>query len=410
MKLLLATSSFKTGYGGIASYAHDFINALGEIFDITVLTGDYEMTIPNKCKDVQHYNFSKICKSNAVNLYNLINSIKPDIIINSNVTLISIISRFLDNNIKIISISHFVNGPLAWSAGINAHYIDNIIVLSSYGKDYIDKKYHIKDSKTKIVLNYVENKCIINDNKTEREVLNIVYPGGCSYKKSAEIVCHAILKLLQTDLNFHLYWLGKTKIAGENIPIIQIKDISDILPTNDNRIKHIGQIERSSAKEIIGNANIFLLPSRGEGFPISLAEAMSNSCIPIISDAKHGSLDIIKNNINGLIIKQGNIKELFNIIVKILSNHNNYSSIYENSRKTYNKLLSKEVWTKNMIKILNNNNCHRNRYTNFCTLSFYSILIKYKKDMLIYFFKDRVQQLYHFLYFKYLFVKFRHNK
>lgn len=410
MKLLLATSSFKTGCGGIASYAHDFINALGKMFEIIVLTGDNETTTPNKCKDVQHYDFSMICKSNAINLFNLINSIKPDIIINSNVVLISIISRFLDNNIKIISISHFVNGPLAWSAGINAHYIDNIIALSSYGKDYIDKRYHIKDCKTTIVLNYVENKCIINDNKTEKKVLNIVYPGGCSYKKSAEIVCHAILKLLKTDLDFHLYWLGKTKIPGERIPIIQIKDISDILPTNDYRIKHIGQIKRSYAKEIIGNANIFLLPSRGEGFPISLAEAMSNSCIPIISDAKHGSLDIIKNGINGIIIKQGKTNSLYKAIVDIIENHNKYISIYEKSLTTYEKLLSKDVWIKNMIKILNNNNCHRNRYTNFCTLSFYSILLKYKKDILIYFLKDRVQQLYHFLYFKYLFIKFRHNK
>ena len=40
MKLLFCTSSFKTGIGGIASYAHDFINAFAKEYEIVIITGD----------------------------------------------------------------------------------------------------------------------------------------------------------------------------------------------------------------------------------------------------------------------------------------------------------------------------------------------------------------------------------
>ena len=41
MKILFLTSSFKTGIGGIASYAHDFITAFSEKYEIIVVTGDH---------------------------------------------------------------------------------------------------------------------------------------------------------------------------------------------------------------------------------------------------------------------------------------------------------------------------------------------------------------------------------
>lgn len=405
MKLLLATSSFKTGLGGVASYAHDLVNALGTYYEITIITGDNIQTT-NKCKDIYCYRFNDLSKKNAQNLYSLIKHLDPDIIINSNVPILAMIIPYLNDKIKIISISHFVNGPLSWSSGINAEFADAIISLSTFGKNYLEKKFNIDKNKIRIILNYVENKYKVEDNKENRTILNIVYPGGCSYKKSAEIVCHAILKLLQTDLEFNLYWLGGTKIAGARIPFIQLKDISNILPKNDNRIKHVGPVERSIAKKIIGNANIFLLPSRGEGFPISLVEAMSKSCIPIISDAKHGSLDIIKNGVNGIIIKQGKTKSLYKAIVDIIENHNKYISIYEKSLTTYEKLLSKEVWEKQMSETLKTNNNHVKRLQNFITRKYYLDRLIYKTHIFLYFLKDRGEQFYHYIYFKLLYIKY----
>lgn len=108
-------------------------------------------------------------------------------------------------------------------------------------------------------------------------------------------------------------------------------------------------------------ANVFLLPSRGEGFPISLIEAMRGQCIPIISDAKHGALDLIKNGVNGFIVKQGSSEDLYKRLVYIIKNHGSLADIYQASYDTYNAYLTEKLWKNNMQAILESANDHKSR-------------------------------------------------
>lgn len=49
--------------------------------------------------------------------------------------------------------------------------------------------------------------------KRDRLILKIIYPGGCSYGKSAEVVCKS-LNTSQNKFKFEFYWTGNTKIVG----------------------------------------------------------------------------------------------------------------------------------------------------------------------------------------------------
>lgn len=57
-------------------------------------------------------------------------------------------------------------------------------------------------------------------------------------------------------------------------------------------------------------SDIFVLSSRYEGFALTLAEAMSNGIPCIAFDCPYGPSDIIKDNVDGIVVKNGNIKEL----------------------------------------------------------------------------------------------------
>ena len=144
--------------------------------------------------------------------------------------------------------------------------------------------------------------------------------------------------------------------------ISKIKSLSDILP-NDERIAHLGSVTREEAKKIMESANVFVLPSRGEGFPISLIEAMRGRCIPVISDAKHGALDIIENGVNGYVTKQGDYLDLASCIENIITEHKSLSRVYEAAYQTYLQNLTMSVWTEKMSSILMSENCHSPRKT-----------------------------------------------
>lgn len=401
-KLLFCTQSYITGGGGVASYAHDFVNAFISQYDICVVTSDKYEKQQDDIVDIYHLNGGDFNTDNAVSFLSLIERLEPNIIVNSSYPLIALVSPYVSNDIKIISVSHFVDGILSWYAGFNANYADQIISLSSFGKTYLEEKFHIADKeKVKVVFNFMPEITPRYEQKQNRKVLKIVYPGGCSYAKSAEVVCLALKKLLKTDLDFKFYWLGSTKIAGGENCHFRTRHVEDCLPSDD-RIKHIGPVPREESKAILSDANIFLLPSRGEGFPITLIEAMRSGCIVIISDAHHGSLDAIKNGVNGLVVRQGNSGDIVKKIIDIVSNHDKYNNLYEASYLYYEQHLTQKVWKRNMENFIAMDTTHNPRLPQFDIARFSKDSCRLRLMMKKYWIKDRFHQLYHFLVFRWI--------
>ncbi len=64
--------------------------------------------------------------------------------------------------------------------------------------------------------------------------------------------------------------------------------------------------------------NIFVLPSKSEAFGISILEAMRAE-VPIIASKVGGIPEIIKHNLNGLLVEQGDVKKLTTTILKLLN-------------------------------------------------------------------------------------------
>lgn len=71
------------------------------------------------------------------------------------------------------------------------------------------------------------------------------------------------------------------------------------------RVKFLGAVRNMA--EIYSSAGIFVLPSRSEGFPNALIEAMSLGSPSIAFDINAGPSEIIDNNVNGLLVRNGDV-------------------------------------------------------------------------------------------------------
>lgn len=379
MKLLFFTSSFILNSGGISSYAHDFVDAYKNIYSIAVVTSDNYKQKQNDKFETFNFDLFDLSRINASKILNYIEIEDPDIIINSNAPIISALSPFISNQVKLITVSHFVNGRLAIIAGFNARYVNNVIALSNYGKSYIKKRFNIKDkSKISIVYNFMPPKesSEIFELKKSNKPLIIVYPGGASIHKSPDIVLQIVKRLIETDYDFIFYWIGGTILPGHKFKFLKVSDIKQLVK-NDKRLIFTGKIPRVEAINIIENANIFLLPSRGEGCPISLLESIRTGSIPIISDSNHGSKEIIEHMKSGFILPLNDIDSYYNKIIAILDNHNIYFEYYDNSKNRFENFLNKNIWTHKMNSILNDNEEHISR-KKFSTYKYYLSSIKLK--------------------------------
>ncbi len=366
MKILLCSSSF--GGGGITSYALELINKYSVGNDFYVMLGDdTKSPINNKKVKIVYRNMSDISICNLKKTIEIINNeITPDIVINSFAKVISLIAPYLNNNIKLITVSHSLKYIEAELAGMNNKYVDNIIALSHSSKRYISKRFSIKDTdKISVIYNFVgehPQACEYRKRKLENKTINIVYPGGCAGSKTPELVLRVLKELQKTDLNFKFYWMGGNYVhLSRHFPFLGVNDIRDFVKS-DERIVFTGKIPREEANEIISNANIFLSPSRREGCPMSLIEAMRVGAICIVSDFPIANKEIIEDGVNGYVIPHTDIQGFVERIKDVINNHAEYIHLYDNSYMTYYEKLRYENWKRQMDEIINNpNTSHKAR-------------------------------------------------
>jgi glycosyltransferase involved in cell wall biosynthesis len=81
-------------------------------------------------------------------------------------------------------------------------------------------------------------------------------------------------------------------------------------------------------------AEVFVLPSRNEGYPNALIEAMSLGCACVAFDCEFGPSEIIENKVNGVLIANQNIAMLSQGILKILND-----PVYQHKLKNRARLI-----------------------------------------------------------------------
>lgn len=84
------------------------------------------------------------------------------------------------------------------------------------------------------------------------------------------------------------------------------------------RVRFVGQVSEDALRAYYDHCDLFVLPSKGEGFGIVFLEAMFYKK-PVIGGDHGGSRDVIEDGRTGLLVKHGDIEGLSAAIVGLLN-------------------------------------------------------------------------------------------
>lgn len=90
--------------------------------------------------------------------------------------------------------------------------------------------------------------------------------------------------------------------------------------------------------KVYSTSKIFVIPSRSEGFPNALCEAMAHGLACISFDFTAGPRDIITPDVDGVIITNGDIDSLAAAIEDLINNENKRKFLGNNAMKIKDKL------------------------------------------------------------------------
>jgi glycosyltransferase involved in cell wall biosynthesis len=148
-----------------------------------------------------------------------------------------------------------------------------------------------------------------NKPKKISSVFQIIYVGRLSEEKGVDLIIKALSNFEKK--NFIL------KIIGEGPQMKYLKNLTTKLILNKN-VKFLGY--KKNTNKFYKNSNLFINASYFEGMPNAIIEAINFSVPLICSNAKGGTLEVLRNGRIGDLFESGNDNDLYK---KILNHFNN---------------------------------------------------------------------------------------
>ena len=200
----------------------------------------------------------------------------------------------------------------------------------SYSVDI--KKFKAVDSDSK--------KIIRNKLNIWKEGIIILFVGGINERKGVHLLVDAFIKIERSFPEVRLLIAGPTYKYDQNY-INEIKakirngDVKDKVILTEKSIDNVDEFMKSS--------DIFVLPSRQEGFPISIIEAMSCGLTVIGSDIPEIARAQIEDGQNGFVFPSGDFEKLSELLERLLNNNELRLQSGINARKKAEQYWSDDV-------------------------------------------------------------------
>ena len=238
-------------------------------------------------------------------------------------------------------------------SGIPKHILhkkaDYVIAISRDLQEELLRKFKYNNEQVKLIFNGVSkekfNKKISQEVKQNIKIkLNlpidrpiIGFVGSLNKRKGIDILLEACSKI--TDINFHIVLVGD----GDKNWLLNLINKFRL----DNKISVYPFQDPVKFYSIF---DVFVLPSRKEGFGLVSIEAMMMG-IPTIRSNVEGANDQIKHNINGFIFKNEDVQELSKYIRLLLQNNELRKNMGQKARLYATNKFSADIMINKLIQL-----------------------------------------------------------
>lgn len=124
---------------------------------------------------------------------------------------------------------------------------------------------------------------------------NLLFPGGAKWSKGGDLLIVALAMVKPEIPDLHLY-------IALNVPQSSFlrKLVNDL--DLESNVTFTGFLVKEEYQQLLNSADIFILPSRSEGFPISILEAMALGK-PVITSHRGGIREMVSDGRNGILVE-----------------------------------------------------------------------------------------------------------
>lgn len=160
--------------------------------------------------------------------------------------------------------------------------------------------------------------------------LNIIFSGRIVYRKGIDVLLKAFKDIVLDDPGTHLHILGSSKLqTGDEFE----DELKSFVKENDleGSVTFHGDVD--NVEDYLREADIFAFPSRHEGLPNALLEAMACG-LPIVATSIGGVVDVVKEGKNGILVRPDDADAIYKAIKRLIELPDFRRSLEIAARKT----------------------------------------------------------------------------
>ncbi len=186
---------------------------------------------------------------------------------------------------------------------------DAVLALTENMKQ---KMREIYDREISIVPNGIdlERFKISPESKKKDSTKTIIFVGRLHPVKGVQYLIEAMAIVHQESPEVKLILVGD----GEERELLE--NLTDSLGIREC-VEFAGRVPHERVQDYMNQAEVFVLPSLSEGFPVTILEAMACG-LPIVATQVGGVPDVIKNGVNGYLVKAKDPNETVEALLKLL--------------------------------------------------------------------------------------------
>jgi glycosyltransferase involved in cell wall biosynthesis len=337
---VIGSSSSPDKGSGINAYAHEIVDELirqgNNIIYVSPSPANRDWIESNGIKHVATERLNKQ-SDQALAVFKTISASKIKAIINNDNPILQSLAPVL--KAPFINVAHYESRSIAALVRKNVNWVDYTIMISDDMRaKYVDK-YQLPVEKCPIIYNGIKNRETSINGGTKSKRLSVVFSGGSNKYKGADLMLSAIKNNKERLSRFDIHWFGNVNNITRRL-----------LERYSNVIVH-DKLHRDDYISKMKEMDVFLMPSREEGCPMALLEAMSFELLPIVSNGRGAMRQVVQHGVDGYVVSLANwsshlisILEFLNAnreVLKAMSELARVKYLKEyTSQHTVNKLLS----------------------------------------------------------------------
>lgn len=211
---------------------------------------------------------------------------------------------------------------------------NKILILTNEQKqDFIE--LGLSENKLMVLPHSIDNPKLAYTNDRREKIF--VFVGRLSEEKQVPHIIEAFKKVVDShnDYKLHIYGDGK-----------EAKQIEELIESKNMQNHILLKGKTTDIENVFQTAIASVMASKFEGLPLVMMESLHYGCPVISYNYKYGPKDLLRNNVNGLIVEKDNVENLTKAMIDMINNplkNVELSDIYysEKTNKLWRELLIK---------------------------------------------------------------------